>query len=106
MEHQLQSLGILLCVVLLASSIPVWLRSRHLDREDARRRQEQILAVIMDGRNAAARMLYGEYMNWGRLAMEHYDTDPDLREQWLEEADRRLGRATVDPASPPRGTNG
>jgi hypothetical protein len=47
-------------------------------------------APILTGREATARHLFGEAVQWSRLDMAEYDTEPCLQEAWLAEADRRI----------------
>lgn len=45
---------------------------------------------ILTGREAAARHLFGESVQWSTLDMLSYDNDALLRGGWLAEADRRI----------------
>jgi hypothetical protein len=44
----------------------------------------------LTGREATARHLFGEAVQWSRLDMAEYDAEPYLQEAWLAEADRRI----------------
>jgi hypothetical protein len=46
--------------------------------------------VVLSGREAAARHLFGESIQWSKLDMLEYDNSPALRGGWLAEADRRI----------------
>lgn len=45
---------------------------------------------VLTGREATARHLFGEAVQWSRIDMAEYDTSPMLRGGWLAEADRRI----------------
>ena len=46
--------------------------------------------AVLTGREAAARALFGEAVQWSKLDMLEYDNTPARRDRWLAEADRRI----------------
>jgi len=46
--------------------------------------------AVPSGREAAARALFGESVQWSKLDMLDYDNSPARRDHWLTEADRRI----------------
>ena len=48
---------------------------------------------VLTGREAAARMLYGESVHWSTLDMLNYDANGYLQSYWLHVADRRIEHA-------------
>ena len=46
--------------------------------------------AVLSGREAAARALFGEAVQWSKLDMLEYDNTPARRDRWLAEADRRI----------------
>jgi len=47
----------------------------------------------LDGREAAARHMYGQAVGWKRQAMEDYDHNEIVQATWLAEADRAIARS-------------
>lgn len=58
------------------------------------RRPVTAASPVLTGREATARHLFGEAVQWSRLDMAEYDTSPMLRGAWLAEADRRIAQAS------------
>lgn len=52
---------------------------------------------VLSGREATARHLFGEAVQWLLPAMLRYDTDPEWQAVWLAEADRRIASAPSIP---------
>ena len=48
---------------------------------------------VLSGREAVARHLFGESVNWSDTDMAVYDRSPYLQGGWLAEADRRIEHA-------------
>lgn len=48
---------------------------------------------VLTAREAVARHLYGEWVNWSDLHMAEYDNNPIWRDNWLIVADRRIEHA-------------
>lgn len=51
---------------------------------------------VLTGREATARHLFGEAVQWSRLDMLDYDNSPSRRAGWLAEADRRIAQPELD----------
>ncbi len=52
---------------------------------------------VLTGREAVARALYGEHVNWSAAKMADYDNFPARRVYWITEADRRIASAPSIP---------
>lgn len=50
--------------------------------------------ALLTGREAAARAMYGQSVQWSALDMAEYDNNSYLQEAYLLEADRRIGHAS------------
>jgi hypothetical protein len=61
-----------------------------------RRAARPTVTHVLTGREAVARMLYGEAVHWSTLDMLNYDNQPFLQTIWLAKADRRI----ANPISP------
>lgn len=46
--------------------------------------------AVLTGREAAARALFGESVQWSKLDMLEYDNTPALRRDWITKADQRI----------------
>ena len=51
--------------------------------------------AVLSGREATARHLFGEAVQWSRLDLAEYDANPYLQEAYLLEADRRIATPTL-----------
>lgn len=48
------------------------------------------ISSLMSGIEAAGRALYGGHVDWDWDDMDTYDSQPDLREDWEQEAEFRI----------------
>lgn len=75
-----------------------WTLTRYIsDLFSPPTKRDKAFAVIMSGREATARHLFGESCHWDPIDLLEYDTSARLRGGWLAEADRRIaGGAKVE----------
>ena len=89
----LQSI-VTLFVLLACVGCGVYLRWAKAQERAAR--DSQRLGAIMTGREAVARQLYGEAVDWDGQAMTLFDHNISVRAPWLSRADDLLARSQED----------
>jgi len=87
--EQIQTVGVLLCILLLGACCAWWAWAVDKDRKDRAAEAvepEAELPDVMTSDQAVARHLFGEAYDWDAHAMLAYDTRASVRAPWEAEA--------------------